>query len=88
MKKNKKPISLKSRRTSFGLCFLLPLDLKKHDIIVLCSNDGYGLRPISVLLPHQIYKKDLTKIAKQNPAIKEFVAIPASSNDYITIKEL
>lgn len=52
--------------------------------VMVCANYGAGLRPIKLLLPHQVYTKDLEKLA-QEPGIREVVLIPVRSEEYITI---
>ena len=54
------------------------------DLVVLAVNDGFGLKPISLCLPHQVYVKDIQKLLKEHEA-KEIVAIPISSDTYISI---
>lgn len=60
------------------------------DVVIICKNDGYGLQPLTLLLPHQLYKKDLTEIMRQigAPYRGEIVAIPAKSKEFITIAKV
>jgi hypothetical protein len=54
------------------------------DMIVLAVNKGFGLKPISVRLPHQVYVEDLEKMIKEHHA-HEVVAIPFNHKNYISI---
>lgn len=67
----------------FGdMCVLeIPQDC---DMIVLAVNKGFGLKPVSVKLPHQVYVKELEKMIKEYDA-HEVVAIPYNHADYISI---
>lgn len=64
--------------------FKLP---EEATVVVLCCNKGYGLEPIKVLLPHQIYKEDLQKYKKESPDIESFTILPVNHKEYIEIKE-
>lgn len=52
--------------------------------VVLCANYGGGLKPLKILLPHQIYKEDLEKLLEDR-TIREVVVIPIRSEEYLTI---
>jgi hypothetical protein len=62
---------------------------KDAGAVVICVNNGRGLRPIRLLLPHQVYKKDLTELWKKHELGEygEIVAIPVRSEEYIRIAE-
>ena len=67
-----------------------PMDFdypKNTTVVILCCNKGYGLEPIKLCLPHQIYAKDLRHYRKEDPSIRSFTLIPANSKDYINIEE-
>lgn len=48
------------------------------NIVIVCSNDGTGLRPLRLLLPHQVSVRDWCL----TPGL---TIVPAKSEDYITI---
>jgi hypothetical protein len=54
------------------------------NVVVLAVNNGYGLIPVKLLLPHQVYVKVIEDLVKEHNA-KEIVAIPANSENYISI---
>ena len=62
---------------------------KDAGAVVICVNNGRGLRPIRLLLPHQVYKKDLTELWKKHELGEygEIVAIPVRLEEYIRIAE-
>ena len=87
---------VKFQRCTFGLVFDasdVPSKVRNtYNIVVLCTNNGSGLKPYRLLLPHQIYKKDLQEILAQDArehgrAIDSIVAIPGHSEDYINLWE-
>lgn len=61
------------------------------DLIIVCENAGGGLRPLNMLLPHQLYKKDLIalekELAKKCTSFGEIVVVPVRSSEYITVSE-
>ena len=67
----------------FGdMCVLeLPDDC---NMIILAANSGFGLKPVGVYLPHQVYVETLEKIIKEHDA-REIVAIPFNHKNYISI---
>lgn len=79
--------NVKFVKTQFGLqaSFSIPEDC---DIIIVCTNDGYGLKTVDLKLPHQLYKKRITELqSKLFGDFGEITVIPARSKDYITISE-
>ncbi len=54
------------------------------NIVILAVNKGFGLRPVSLCLPGQVYVETIQKLLEEHQA-KEIVAIPASSDNYISI---
>jgi len=55
--------------------------------IVIVSVNLNGLRPVQLLLPHQIYKEDMQKLLEEYPDAHSITVIPARAKDYITIWE-
>lgn len=62
-----------------------------EDVVILCvrpfgahRND---LRPLKILLPHQVYKHEIEKIKKEYNT-KDIVCIPSKSSDYTYLSEL
>jgi hypothetical protein len=78
-------------KTTFGM--MLDLDMPSRgsdrDVVILCVNDGRGLMPVHLCLPHQVYESEVRELwAKYNldkTSFGEIVAVPARSNEYITI---
>lgn len=50
------------------------------NVVIVCENNGFGLKPLRVCLPHQVYVKDVKDI-------KGLTIIPACSNHYIEMRE-
>lgn len=75
---NKSPTGLTS--SSFGeiIKFDMPHDC---DIVIVCVNNGFGLKPKQLLMPHQIYDKNMRVLLEEH---KEVTLIPARSKDYTT----
>ncbi len=57
------------------------------NMMIVCTNNGYGLVPWRLKLLHQLYEADLGEIMKERPDTKSVVCIPASSDDYVTAWE-
>ena len=75
--------------TDFGEMLDYEFDSNKYTSVILCYNEGYGLRTVGyVSLPHQLYLEKLEEILVEHPHIKEFVAIPVNNKDHITIAEV
>ena len=70
-------------RTSFGGMLKLPMP-EDCDVVIFCMNDGTGLVPIRLFLPHQVYAEYLIEMQHAFPG-RTFLAIPAPSKDYIEI---
>ena len=75
-------------RTVFGMSANLEVP-SDADVVIICKNSGGGLQPITLLLPHQLYRKDLTQIMRDigGSYHGEVVAIPGRSKEYITVAE-
>ena len=54
------------------------------DVVILAYNNGYGLKPISLCLPHQVYVEKIEQLIKEHQA-HEIFAIPFNSDNYISI---
>lgn len=76
------------KQTSFGLMLELN-EPKDAGAVIICVNNGRGLKPVRLLLPHQVYKADLTELWKKHNLDEyghgEIVAIPVRSEEYIKI---
>jgi hypothetical protein len=72
--------------TSFGrmLDFEIPKDC---DIVIIAVNEGTGLKPLRLSLPHQLYEDDVMQMLEElnGLSINDVVVIPARSSDYITV---
>jgi len=73
---------------TFGEKANLDLSLERFNIVIIAYNKGYGLIPFALCLPHQVYTKTLNKLLEENPGIKSFTIIPASSEDYIELAKV
>lgn len=82
---------VKFHRGTFGEWFdssdVKPKSNNVYDAVILCKNNGTGLDPLYLRLPHQIYRKDLKDILAEFPDTKDLVAIPVNSSDYINLWE-
>jgi len=72
----------------FGMMF----DLRKHipkecSVIIVCINDGSGLQPKLLLLPHQLYKKYVEKLLNEMgvSSYKQVTIIPARHTEFIDL---
>ncbi len=72
---------MKTSKSHFGDFYNFEMP-KECDVVILAINRGFGLEPRQLLLPHQVYKE---KIEKLNYGV---VLIPASSKNYIILKEI
>lgn len=67
------------------------LELPKYcNVIIVCYNQGQGLIPVKVLLPHQLSEEYINEIWKtyvQDAYYGEITVIPAKAKHYITIAE-
>jgi hypothetical protein len=80
----KNNIIINIEATSFGdiVDFAMP---ENTTAVILCYNEGYGLRPFDLCLPHQVYVKKLQKKLKENPLIRSFTIIPMNNEHYIGV---
>lgn len=64
--------------------FAVPPDC---DVVILCKRGAGGLRPIKLLLPHQIYEADIRDLlVKQESGLGDDVyVVPVRSSEYIKI---
>lgn len=63
------------------------------NVAILCHNDGYGLVPFRLSLPHQFYGKDFAKYAEELPRrggnrVKSFTIIPARASEYVEVAKV
>jgi hypothetical protein len=63
--------------TPLGEKLIIPVG-KAHDVVVLCEQTAFGIKPVKVLTSNQVYRHKL------DPD-KRYLAIPASSSDYIDL---
>jgi hypothetical protein len=61
---------------------------KGYTAVILCKNNGTGLDPLRLLLPHQVYEKDLEEIFSQFPDTTEFTIVPINHEHYLEIWSL
>ena len=55
------------------------------DVIIVCKIAEHGLIPFRILLPAQLYQKDITQLLKKETDIKQITIIPARSKDYVDL---
>lgn len=57
-----------------------------EDVVILCVRPfgahRNSLKPLKILLPHQVYKHDIEKI-KEEYGTSDIVCIPAKTSDYV-----
>lgn len=56
--------------------------------IILFRNDGTGLKPIGLLLPHQVVLQDLQNILGMYYTTKEFSILPVDTKNLVIIAEV
>jgi len=76
------------RQTNFG--DMLVYDTPEYCTMVILCIDLHQHVPVRILLPHQIYKKDLLKLLDEHPSARGITIIPVNHEDKIEIdpKEL
>lgn len=62
--------------------------LEDYNIVILMSNEGYGLKPFRLLLKHQISIDMLKQELEKNKNTREFTIVPAKSEHYIDIAKV
>lgn len=69
--------------TVFGkmLKYQIPPDC---DMVILCI-DLYRHQPVHVLLPHQVYLKDLSVLVREHPGVRGITIIPCRSGEKLTV---
>lgn len=81
--------SVKFRRGDFGSYVDMADYIKEgYTAVILCKNNGTGLDPLRLLLPHQVYEKDLEAIFALYPDTTDFTIVPVNHEDYIEIWSL
>ena len=71
------------RKGTFGVSIIY--DHVDCDSVLLCRNSGYGLIPMCILLPHQIYLKTIEKVIHDHPDTREITLIPIKSSEHIML---
>jgi len=85
MKKEKFQYALKIKRDStHGDYFKIPLTMQA-DVIIICWNDGTGLRPVQLCLPHQFSISKVEALFKEHPTLRQITIIQAKSSHYIDL---
>lgn len=69
-------------RTTFGMSFNVE-GVDECDVMVVAVNGGehHQLQPVELLLPHQLYKGEATKLMRRHNATELWV-LPLRSKDY------
>lgn len=55
------------------------------DVVIVCINDGMGLQPVRVLLPHQVYTRTIRDLLREYPATRTITVIPVTASLYIDV---
>ncbi len=55
----------------------------KADVVILATNDGTGLKPRTLCLPHQVYVHKVRELEEKHHAT--VTAIPAMAGDYVNL---
>lgn len=71
--------------TTFGKMLRIRRAHSICDVMVVCYNEGRGLKPLQVLLPHQLYEEGVRKILDSYPDCDEIVCILARGEDYVRV---
>lgn len=76
-------MSANFRQTPFGqmLKFEHPKD---HELVLLCINRA-SYQPVTLLLPHQVYRERLQQLLKQYPDASGFTIFPINSAHKISV---
>lgn len=69
--------------TDFGIMFDIHHMPKDADIIIVCYNKGC-LKPLRLMLPHQLYFKEFQKIVEDYDPT-QITIVPVNSKDYIDL---
>jgi hypothetical protein len=65
---------------------LIPMPkYEECNIVIICSNNGSGLRPWRLFLPHQFYESCLQELLDERPDTRWITVVPARSADYVDI---
>jgi hypothetical protein len=73
-----------THETVFGRMLEVPAPDDANAMIV-CINAGHGLKPVRLLLLHQLYEHVLQEILDANPGTEEVVCVPMRSEDYVSV---
>ena len=72
--------------TTFGKSVHVPMP-DDCNVMVLCVNEGRGLPAVRVLLPHQLYREEIARMATANLNLKTITCIPARCENYCDVWE-
>lgn len=56
------------------------------DVVIIALNEGWGLQPAALCLPHQVYLEKLVKLC-ENKSVKQITLIPVRSKNYAQVTE-
>jgi len=68
------------RHSSFGDWY--DIGTTDADVVILATNDGHGLVPRLLCLPHQVYVAKVSKLEKRYGSV---TVIPARSHEYVKL---
>jgi hypothetical protein len=77
---------VKLTETHFGPMLRVPVG--ECDVMVVCVNEGHGLIPVRLLLPHQLYAENIRDLLKKYPDCNEILCVPAKSKHYVKVWQL
>ena len=76
--------TFKWQETTFGDSLSFDGLPDEADLVIVCIA-RHGAKPVSVLLPHQVYRKDLIDLVSEYPDARGFFIMPCSSKNWISI---
>jgi hypothetical protein len=68
----------------FGRFLAVPFP-PECNVMIVCVNEGYGMKPVRVLLPHQLYVESIRKLIEDYPSARWITCIPANSQHYVDV---
>ena len=77
-------LKVRTSETNFGRSLNVPVP-DDCDVMIVCARHSYGLVPICLMLPHQLYRHNLETYKKQYPDADAIVCVPARSAEYAEV---
>lgn len=67
----------------FGHC-VTDKRLRKADVVIICLNEGGGLKTYELCLIHQVYAERLIELC-EGKNVQQILLIPAKSKNYVPV---